>query len=252
VLHHWTLSAARTDPEFAFGILLDEVVLTFDPSASDGEITGAISACGGVLQAQYPREFETAHLPTSDLLRDAIHYDFGRSGVRVALPNMPVELQGPNPFIGMPDDPQYDQGPPDEFLSLHMASIRAPEAWSVTTGTPAVVVAVVDSGFDVLHEDILDNVWINPTEIPASVRAAFVDQDGDGIITFAELNAPANDGLCPRGNSDPFDRCDPLDLVNGNCPGGVCEAGDGWQDGADGVEAGEANGLIDDIIGWDF
>ncbi len=252
VLHHPTLTAVRIDPEFAFGILLDEVVLTFDPSATDGEIAGAVSSCGGVIQAQYPREFVTIRLPTSDLLRDAINCYSGQSGVRVALPNMLVELQGPNPFIGMPDDPQYDQGPPDEFLSLNMQGIRAPEAWTVTTGTPAVVVAVVDSGFDVLHEELLDNIWINPSEIPADVRARFVDQDGDGIITFPELNAPANDGLCPRGNSDPFDRCDPLDLVNGNCPGGACVGGYGWQDGADGVMAGEANGQIDDIIGWDF
>jgi len=42
------------------------------------------------------------------------------------------------------------------------ADIKAEPAWTVTTGTPAVVVGVVDTGIDYNHPDLAANVWSNP------------------------------------------------------------------------------------------
>lgn len=44
------------------------------------------------------------------------------------------------------------------------ADIDAPEAWSGGPGSAEVVVAVIDTGVDVHHPDIAENIWSNPGE----------------------------------------------------------------------------------------
>ena len=58
------------------------------------------------------------------------------------------------------------------------ADIDAPEAWEISTGSPAVIVGVIDTGIDYTHEDLAANVWINPNEIPGNG----IDDDGNGYI----------------------------------------------------------------------
>ena len=56
--------------------------------------------------------------------------------------------------------------------------IDAPEAWSVTTGSPATIVAVLDTGIDLDHPDLAGRVWTNPGEVAANG----VDDDGNGYV----------------------------------------------------------------------
>lgn len=71
----------------------------------------------------------------------------------------------------VPNDPQ--------FGSLYgMSIIQAPEAWDVHTGTGQVVVAVIDEGVDINHEDLAANIWTNTAEIPNNG----VDDDGNGFV----------------------------------------------------------------------
>jgi thermitase len=58
------------------------------------------------------------------------------------------------------------------------ADVDAPEAWSVTAGSSAVVIAVVDSGTYTRHADLKGNIWRNPGEVAGNR----VDDDRNGYV----------------------------------------------------------------------
>lgn len=55
------------------------------------------------------------------------------------------------------------------------ADINLYEAWKVSTGSREVIVAVVDGGIDLAHEDLVDNIWHNENEAEGNA-----DLDGNG------------------------------------------------------------------------
>lgn len=71
----------------------------------------------------------------------------------------------------IPNDPNWPSqwGP---------AKIKAPAAWDVVTGTADVVIAVLDSGIRLNHQDLTDNLWINPGEVPGNG----LDDDSNGKV----------------------------------------------------------------------
>ena len=78
----------------------------------------------------------------------------------------------------VPNDPRY----PDLFGLKNgtsgSAGTSAESAWDTTTGNQNVVVGVVDSGIDIEHRDLKDNIFVNTGEVPNNN----VDDDGNGFI----------------------------------------------------------------------
>ncbi|HEV2981430.1 MAG TPA: S8 family serine peptidase [Solirubrobacteraceae bacterium] len=71
----------------------------------------------------------------------------------------------------------------------------ASRAWSLTTGSPSIVIGEVDTGVDYEHPDLGANVWINP----------------GGVGECAPLSA----GCSPGGNCEAGTRG--FDVINGSC-----------------------------------
>ena len=72
-----------------------------------------------------------------------------------------------------PNDPGYVQ-----YARQYLARMGVESAWATTTGDPRIIVAVVDTGVDCAHEDLLGRCWINADEIPDNG----VDDDGNGYV----------------------------------------------------------------------
>jgi subtilisin family serine protease len=49
------------------------------------------------------------------------------------------------------------------------ADIDAPEAWNITTGSKAIVLASIDTGIDFSHPDLAANIWSAPTSFTVVV-----------------------------------------------------------------------------------
>jgi len=83
-----------------------------------------------------------------------------------------------------PNDPSFVNGSQWHLNNtgqgggLDDADIDAPEAWNIASSAGDIVVAVVDSGIRMTHQDLAGNLWRNPGEIPGNG----LDDDGNGIV----------------------------------------------------------------------
>jgi len=96
-----------------------------------------------------------------------------------------VEYAEPNYILRVdeifPNDPlfQYQWGLHNvgQLGGIVDADIDAPEAWTITTGSDSIVVAIIDTGVDYRHIDLASNMWVNPFEIVNGV-----DDDDNGYV----------------------------------------------------------------------
>jgi subtilisin family serine protease len=134
-------------------------------------------------------------------VQDAIREYENLSEVEYAQPNYIYYLHATTP-----NDPDYSSlwglnntgQLVDSVSGTSDADIDAPEAWDITTGSPSVVVAVVDSGVDYNHPDISGNIWSNSGEAINGTDSDFNGYVDDvGGWDFVDDD---NDPMDPRGH----------------------------------------------------
>jgi subtilisin family serine protease len=182
-------SAANGKPSAVPG----ELIVGFQPGVSVGEQQSVLARVG----AKHKRGFAKirASLVSVDpaALDEAIATLSHDRRVRYVEPNFVVSA---NDAAVTPNDPLLQQlwGLSNSGQVVNGsqgtadADIDAPEAWSVSTGTKSVAVAVIDTGVDFGHPDLGGSMvsspvmWINPGENCPGCRTNNIDDDGDGYV----------------------------------------------------------------------
>ncbi|HMM79106.1 MAG TPA: S8 family serine peptidase [Pyrinomonadaceae bacterium] len=134
----------------------------------------------------------------------------GLPSVLYAEPNLqikldePIQKQVPRDLVLRDDQPDQPNDPsfPEQWALNNLgqnggterADIDALKAWQVTKGSEEVVVAVLDSGVDLRHEDLRENIWTRPDNIPQYTddeKGTFNDVHGFDVAD--ELPDPMDD-----------------------------------------------------------
>ena len=102
----------------------------------------------------------------------------------------PLDVRTPST---MPNDPlftdQWSLNNSGQREGKTDADIAALKAWAKTTGSDEVVVAVLDSGVDYTHPDLMNNMWLRPDKV-----AVYTDEHLGTINDLHGFNAVDNSG----------------------------------------------------------
>lgn len=124
---------------------------------------------------------ELVRLPEGQSVQEALEYFRNIPGVMYAVPNHLVTIVGgnfpPRPFPN--PDPDLDYNDPFFDRSYGINLIGSPKSWKeFSMGNREVIVGIIDTGIDYLHEDLAANMWTNGKEIPGNN----MDDDANGFI----------------------------------------------------------------------
>ncbi|HKB07987.1 MAG TPA: S8 family serine peptidase, partial [Candidatus Polarisedimenticolia bacterium] len=154
----------------------DEVLVKFRPSVGKAERDDVRSHLGAARLRRFRSGAEHWKLGHGQLAEEGIARLRSNPHVEYAEPNYLIHLDR------VPNDPRFP-----ELWGLRNtgqqggvvgADIHAESAWNVGTGSRNVLVAIIDTGIDYTHPDLVANVWTNPGEIPGNG----IDDDHNGFI----------------------------------------------------------------------
>lgn len=172
------------------------VMVRFDAWATATQTREALQAIGGSIVTSYPNGPSLVALPRSESVQSALAAL--RSEPFVAYAEADATLHAASTVI--PSDPSFSQ-------LWGLATIDAPSAWGITTGTSATIVAILDTGIDQASPDLASKLWTNPTANRDGYRGDvhgwnFVSNNGDiqdnnghGSHVSGILAAAGNNGI---------------------------------------------------------
>ena len=133
-----------------------------------------------------------------------------------------------------PNDTRY-------YQQCSLPAVKADQAWNyfvdagVPIGNRSVLLASVDTGVDITHPDLENNIWVNQPEVPSSIFSD-VDADSDGTVTSTEILSYLSLNNLDLNSDGTIDL---EDAVQSSSP---------FIDNTDD----DSDGFTDDVIGWDL
>jgi subtilisin family serine protease len=156
-------AAAAADP-------VPRVLVRFAPGTSPSQRADMRSQAGVQREAMLAVEGLELVTPKAGVsVGDAVSGLEGMTGVLYAEPD------AVRTATAVPNDPRY----PEQWA---LPVIDAPAAWDLTTGSPQVTVAVVDTGVDSSDADLAPNIWTKPGESGGGRETNGIDDDRDGFV----------------------------------------------------------------------
>jgi thermitase len=126
-----------------------------------------------------PQKKQTAMLPEAQAASDSMDLA-SRKRTTVLTDASAASFRTQKETQVMMNDPAINQ-------AWGLKKSNAARAWEVSQGSRQIVVAVIDTGADVRHEDLAGNIWSNPGETGTDRQGKNkasngIDDDGNGFI----------------------------------------------------------------------
>ncbi|MDI6800661.1 MAG: S8 family serine peptidase [Thermodesulfovibrionales bacterium] len=149
--------------------------------------------------------------PAGMSVKDAVRQYMADPAVEYAEPNYIVKIKTtlPNDIYFPQQWALYNTG---QFADgIAGSDIKAYLAWDITKGSNAVTIAVIDTGIDYNHNDLVLNIWNNSGETNC---VDDIDNDGNGYVDdcigwdFVTCSVYDENGICvtPKApDNDPWD-----------------------------------------------
>jgi subtilisin family serine protease len=172
-----------------------EILVKFKSGVVSASSQQVHKAAGSSLIKKYEMvsNLELVKLPKGMSVQEAIQSYMADPNVEYAEPNyrrclarIPNDTYFRNQW-SLHNDGTYASGTPD-------ADLDAPEAWEISAGNRSIIVAVLDSGIDFNHQDLVGNIWKNLGEANCF---DYIDNDGNGYIDDCNGWDFANDNNSP-------------------------------------------------------
>jgi subtilisin family serine protease len=165
----WLAVAAGQEPQQRqLGYVPDEVLVQFRPGVARARRDAIVGAAGGrVLRRLDELNIHHVQLASGSSVASAIDAFRRQSDVLSAEPNFIRQI------VLTTNDPYWV----DNTL-WGLRKIQADAAWGISTGSPTVVVADIDTGVNYNHPDLAANIWRNPAEIAGNG----IDDDKNGYV----------------------------------------------------------------------
>jgi subtilisin family serine protease len=192
----------------------DELLVRFRPGTQSQTMDAAHAAASASNVKSWASldGLQLVRLPSGTNVQSAVASYRRNPAVLYAEPNYVVHA------LGTPNDPSFSQQwnlqNTGQLGGLLGADIHAVQAWTQTTGSANVVVAVIDTGIDYKHPDLASNVWINSSGYAGTLNGVAIncstgthgfnavastcdpmDDNGHGTHVSGTIGAVGNNGI---------------------------------------------------------
>jgi thermitase len=160
-----------------------QILVKFQPGTSLPEVAEIHRQLGGQVKETIPGiGVQVVTVPKGQAMAKVKAYS---ANVKVAYAEPDFVAQA----VGNPDDPGFGS-------QWGMVKVQAPEAWAVTTGSPSITIAILDTGVDQDHPDLASKIVKN---IDFTGSASVDDVYGHGTHVAGIAAAMTNNGIGVAG-----------------------------------------------------